>query len=81
MFGSRKTTGATIMPATAPIAPARPQPSISIRPTLMPTSRDDGAFCAAARIARPSGVKRKNVNSAATMQRATKIVPTWCGDK
>ncbi len=39
MFGSRNTTGATIIPATAPIAAASPQPSASIAPTRMPISR------------------------------------------
>ncbi len=80
MWGSRKTTGATIIPATAPIAPARPQPSISMRPTLMPTSRDEAAFCAAARIARPSGVKRKKENSAATTISVMTMAPTSCAD-
>ena len=60
MFGSRNTIGATIMPATAPIAAARPQPSASIQPTRIPTSRAERGFCAAARIASPSLVKRKN---------------------
>ena len=60
MFGSRYTIGATIIPATAPTAAARPQPSASIQPTRMPTRRLETGFCAAARIARPSGVKRKN---------------------
>ena len=41
MFGSRNTTGAIIMPATAPIAAAMPQPSASIQPTRMPTSRPE----------------------------------------
>ena len=60
MFGSRKTVGATMIPAIEPIAAASPQPSASVQPTRMPTSRLDTGFCAAARIARPSGVKRKN---------------------
>ena len=60
MFGSRNTIGATIIPATAPMAAARPHPSASIQPTRMPTSFADAGFCAAARIASPSGVKRKN---------------------
>ena len=54
------TIGATIMPATAPIAAARPQPSASIQPTRMPTSRADTGLNAAARIARPRLVWRKN---------------------
>ena len=53
MFGSRKTMGATIIPAVAPIAAASPQPSASIQPTRMPTSRLESGFCAAARIASP----------------------------
>src|SRR5207248_10280120 len=76
MFGSRNTAGATIMPATAPIAPASPQPSASIQPTRMPTSRLDTGFCAAARIASPSGVKRKNTNSSASTTMVTPIDPS-----
>ena len=60
MLGSRNTIGATIMPATAPIAAASPQPSASIQPTRMPTSRHDTGLNAAARIASPSLVWRKN---------------------
>ena len=41
MLGSRNTIGAIIMPAIAPIAAASPQPSASIQPTRMPTSRLD----------------------------------------
>ena len=68
--------GLSMPPRTAPIvyldpnmmggvllyafAGARPQPIASIHPTRMPTSRLDTGFCAAARMARPSGVKRKN---------------------
>ena len=40
-FGSSVRTGATIMPATAPKTAARPQPSASIQPTRIPTSRLD----------------------------------------
>ena len=56
MFGSRKTTGAIIMPATAPTIEASPQPSASIQPTRIPTRRLEAGFCAAARIASPSVV-------------------------
>src|SRR5438132_11615006 len=49
MFGSRKTIGATIMPATAPTIEAKPQPMASIQPTRMPHSRLDTGFWAAAR--------------------------------
>ena len=56
MFGSRKTTGATIMPATAPKAAASPQPRPSIQLTRMPQSRLETGFWAAARMARPSVV-------------------------
>ena len=59
MFGSRKTTGATIMPATAPTRAASPHPIASIQPTRMPHRRLDTGFWAAARIASPSVVKRK----------------------
>jgi hypothetical protein len=60
MFGSRKTTGATMHPATDPIAAASPQPSASIQPTRTPTNRDDTGLSAAARMARPRLVCRKN---------------------
>jgi hypothetical protein len=49
----RETSGAAIIPATAPIAAANPQPKADIRPTRMPTSRLDTGFRAAARIANP----------------------------
>ena len=81
MLGSRKTIGATIMPATAPMAAARPQPSASIQPTRMPTSRAESGFCAAARMARPSGVKRKKANSASSTTSVTPIVPSSCAEK
>ena len=80
MFGSRKTIGATIMPAIAPIAAARPQPSASIQPTRMPTRRLDTGFCAAARIARPSGVKRKKANSSSSTTSVTPIAPSSCDE-
>ncbi len=81
MLGSRKTIGATIMPATAPIAAARPQPTASIHDTRMPTSRAESGFCAAARIARPIGVKRKNANSASSTASITRNEPNSCAEK
>ena len=60
MLGSRNTIGATMQPAIAPIAAARPQPSASIQPTRTPTRRDEVGLNAAARIASPSLVWRKN---------------------
>ena len=68
------------MPATAPTAAARPQPSASIQPTRMPTRRLDTGFCAAARMARPSGVKRKKAYSAASTSSVTPMAPSSCGD-
>lgn len=47
---------ATMMPATAPIEEASPQPRASIQSTRTPTSRAICGFCAAARIASPRGV-------------------------
>jgi hypothetical protein len=41
------------MPAMAPIAAAMPQPSAIIQEVLMPTSRADSGYDAAARMARP----------------------------
>jgi hypothetical protein len=55
--------GAAIIPATAPMAAANPQPKANIRPTRMPTSRLDTGFRAAARIANPRAVKRKKKNT------------------
>ena len=60
MFGSRNTTGAIRMPATAPIAEAMPQPSAIIHEVLTPTRRADSGNAAAARIARPILVNWKN---------------------
>ena len=59
MFGSRKITGATSMPATDPTRAASPQPSASIQPTRMPQSRLEAGFWAAARMASPRVVNRK----------------------
>jgi hypothetical protein len=63
------------------MAAASPQPSASIQSTRMPTSRAEAGFCAAARMARPSGVRRKNANSPTSSTIVTKIMPTWCGPK
>jgi hypothetical protein len=49
--GSKWTIRAVIIPATAPIAAANPQPKANIRPTRMPTSRLDTEFRDAALIA------------------------------
>ena len=81
MLGSRNTTGATIMPATAPIAAARPQPSASIHDTRMPTSRAESGLSAAARMASPSGVKRKNANRVSSTASITPTDPTSCAVK
>ena len=64
------------MPATAPIAPASPQPNANIQPTRMPTRRLDTGFCAAARIASPKGVKRKKRKTRIKTASVTKIMPT-----
>ena len=48
------------------MAAARPQPSASIQSTRTPASRAEAGFCAAARMASPSGVKRKKANSASS---------------
>src|SRR6266581_5680722 len=78
MFGSRKTTGAIIIPATAPSTAAIPQPSANIQPTRMPTSRDDSGFTAAARSASPSFVKRKNSANRTTRPTDTATIPMSC---
>ncbi|MCY1244783.1 hypothetical protein D9M72_578800 [compost metagenome] len=76
MCGSRNKVGATIMPATAPIAPAKPHPSISMRLTGTPSSRAESAFSAAARMARPNGVSLRNANSTATIASVTAMAPS-----
>ena len=60
---SRNSCGATSTPASAPSSAASPQPIISVRPTLMPTSRLEAGLAAAARIASPSLVRLKSRNS------------------
>jgi hypothetical protein len=44
----------------------------------MPTSRLEVGFCAAARIASPSGVKRKNRYKSTSTTRVTAIAPASC---
>ena len=57
MFGSSGGAAAAVKsPATAPIAAASPQPSASIQPTRIPTSRLAVGFSAEARSASPSFV-------------------------
>jgi hypothetical protein len=64
-----------MMPAVAPMAAASPHPIASISPTRIPHSRADAGFCAAARIANPVEVKRKNRNSSRSMISVTAITP------
>ena len=53
-----------------------------MRPTRMPHRRRDAGFCAAARIASPVEVKRKNRNSSTSMISVTPITPrSWVGDQ
>ncbi len=73
--------GATIMPATAPMAAARPQPRPSIQLTRMPTSLAESGFWAAARIARPTEVYLKNANKANSTTSTTPAEPIWCDEK
>ena len=81
IFGSRNTMGAIIMPATAPIKAAIPQPSANIQDTRIPTKRADSGLNAAARIARPSGVKRKKQNTESSTTSVTEIDPIWWPEK
>ena len=53
MLGSRNSSGATSTPDTAPTVAASPQPSASVQPTRMPTSRAEAGLAATARIPRP----------------------------
>src|SRR5690242_5169167 len=81
--------GAARRPATAPSAAARPQPSAIVQLTRTPTSRLESGLRAAARIARPSFVKRKNAQSKRTAPSETAMIPrsaiekatpaTWIG--
>ena len=68
--------GATIMPATAPMAAAKPQPRPNIQLTRMPTSLAESGFCAAARMAKPTLVKRKNAKSANSTTKSTPAEPS-----
>src|ERR1700746_3787885 len=78
MFGSRKTTGAINIPATAPILLASPQPSATIQPTLMPTSLADSGVETAPRIARPILVNPKKQYRNARSRPVTPIIPASC---
>src|SRR3954463_6794538 len=81
--------GAAISPATAPSPVARPQPMAIVQLTLIPVSRLDSGFSAAALIASPSFVKRKNSQSKSTASKETPMIPrsaiekatpaTWIG--
>src|SRR6266511_4165244 len=73
---SRNSRGATSTPASAPSNAARPQPSISMRPTRMPTRRLESGFSAAARIARPSLVRWNSSPSSATTASSTAMIPS-----
>ena len=69
-----------LIPAIDPMAAASPQPSASIQPTRIPTSRLETGFSAAARIASPSGVKRKKTNSSRRTTSVIAIEPISCDD-
>ena len=72
LFGYRNVDGDTSTPASAPISPARAQPSVSIRPTRTPSSRDTGGLNAAARIRSPTAVYRNSTaSSSAAISTAT----------
>jgi hypothetical protein len=58
------------------MAYARPQPSASIQLTRTPTRRLDTGFCAAARMARPSGVKRKKAKTSVSTTSVIAIDPS-----
>ncbi len=73
---SRNSRGATRMPAIAPTVAASPHPSISMRPTRMPTSRLDTGSSAAARIASPSRVRWNSRNSRPTTTSSTATMPS-----
>ena len=62
------------------MADASPQPKASIQPTRIPTSRLDVGFCAAARMASPSGVKRKNAYSSNSTTSVMPIAPSSCDE-
>ena len=68
-------TGAISMPAIEPIAAAMPQPSAFIQPTRTPTSRAETGLAAAARIDRPTRVKRKKKYRKRSRRMVTLIIP------
>src|SRR3954470_5822161 len=67
--------GATSMPATAPSAAARPQPTMRRRPTGRPENAADCGLFATARRARPSFVPTKSPCSRSIATMITTVVP------
>ena len=81
MFGSSGGLAAAVKsPATAPIAAASPQPSPSIQPTRIPTSRLATGFSAEALSASPSFVCRNRPDSSAMSTSVTARIPASCFD-
>ncbi len=56
LFGYRNVDGVTSRPASAPSSPASAQPSVSILPTLTPSSLATDGLNAVARSRSPTGV-------------------------
>ena len=78
MFGSRNTTGAISMPATAPIAAAMPQPSAVIQPTRMPTRRADSGLCGGGAHRQPEPRAAEEQIKQPEHHRVTPIIPaSW----
>ncbi len=69
--------GSAISPATAPSTAASPQPIASIESTRTPTRAAAAGRSAAARIPRPSFVKRKSAQTRSTETSTTPIIQTY----
>ena len=78
MFGSRKSDGAAITPATAPSIAASPQPSAIIAGTRMPTKRASAGLTADARSPSPRRVFANSSQISPTAMNATAITPRSC---
>jgi hypothetical protein len=68
-------SGVTRTPATAPIAPETPQPSMSTRPVRTPLSAADSGALATARMCRPSVVRLNSRNISPTTASTTSQTP------
>lgn len=75
MPGSSSTVGATRHPASAPMPPARPHPSVVTWPARMPMSSLISGLDDTARKARPTRVQRRTSHSAPSTTSSVAHVP------